>query len=275
MKRNISVILPVHSRIDAKHFEVAILSIINQSQKVFEIITVVDGPVSKALLDKINKFNEHELVNIIFSKTNNGPGFSRNIAINHSKGDIIALMDADDISRNNRFEIQLSHFLKNNNDMLGGLVSEFYETVGDSNFIRKVPTCYKEIKKNMAIRMPFNNVTLMFTRELYIKSGGYKNLKYLEDYELNFRMFLHSTNASNVNHILVDVRTERSNAQFIRRLGFDYFIEEVKLFHYMQKIKFISKSYFFFTIISRAVVRLGPKWISKYIYWKFRKKYNS
>ena len=76
MKRNISVILPVHSRIDAKHFEVAILSIINQSQKVFEIITVVDGPVSKALLDKINKFDEHELVNIIFSKTNNGPGYS-------------------------------------------------------------------------------------------------------------------------------------------------------------------------------------------------------
>jgi glycosyltransferase involved in cell wall biosynthesis len=270
MKHRISVVMPVHAGIKPEYFTEATQSILNQSLKVFEIIIVVDGGVSKELLNKIENFSLYNSILVIYLDENCGPGFARDVAIKSSNGDIIALMDADDISRNNRFEVQVNAFIANKNDMLGGYISEFHKKVGDFDSIRKVPTSMSEIKKNMVKRMPFNNVTLMFTKELYLKSGGYKNLRHVEDYDLNFRMFLSAKSVLNLSQILVDVRIESNNSIFQRRVGMSYFIEEAKLFYFMKKSGYMRISDYLYSISSRCLIRLGPTWLARYIYIKFR-----
>lgn len=270
MKHRISVVMPVHAGINSKYFTEATQSVLNQSLKVFEIIIVVDGDVSKELLNEIVNFSLHENIFVIYLDKNYGAGYARDVAIKYSNGDLIALMDADDISRNNRFEVQVDAFISNKNDMLGGYISEFQKKIGDIDSIRKVPTSMSNIKKNMIKRMPFNNVTLMFTKELYLKSGGYKKLRHVEDYDLNFRMFLSAQSVSNLDQILVDVRIESDNSIFQRRIGMRYFIEEVKLFNFMKKTGYMGIFRYLYLISSRCVIRLGPTWLARYIYIKLR-----
>ena len=57
---------------------------------------------------------------------NIGIGAARNYAINRCTGDLIAIMDADDISRPNRFELQYN-FMNCDVDYLGGQIEEFNE----------------------------------------------------------------------------------------------------------------------------------------------------
>ena len=270
MTYKISVIMPVHAGIKSKFFCEAVHSILNQSLKALELIIVVDGKTSDELLKKIIDFSSYDSIFVIYLSKNHGAGFARDAGINSSNGDIIALMDADDISRSNRFEIQINSLISNENDMLGGYISEFYNEIGDFHSIRKVPNSMLEIKQSMARRMPFNNVTLMFTKELYLRSGGYKSFRHIEDYDLNFRMFMNANSVSNLRKVLVDVRLESDGSIHKRRVGWNYFIEEQKLFYLMYRAGYIGIYYYLFSMLVRSIIRLGPVWLSKYIYLKLR-----
>lgn len=108
----VSVIMPVRNA--EAYLAEAVLSILEQSWQNLELIIVDDGSTDNSL-DVIRGFSDPR---IRLLKNGRHPGISAatNTGIADSRGDYIALMDADDISLPERLEAQLT-FLENNGDI--------------------------------------------------------------------------------------------------------------------------------------------------------------
>ena len=142
-----SVVISVYKNDKAADFDVALRSITTeQTVKPNEVILVVDGPVPGEIDWVIRKYEEMNInLKVIRFAENQGHGNARRAGTASCTNEIVAIMDADDISVNDRFEKQLSVFEKDESiDVVGGNITEF---VGDTNNIvgkRIVPTTDKE-----------------------------------------------------------------------------------------------------------------------------------
>ena len=98
----VSVIIPTYNLAD--YICEAIDSVLNQTFKDFEIIVVDDGSkdnTREVLKKYVNKIS-------YFFKDNGGIASARNFGIKRSKGDYIALLDADDIWMPDKLEQQIN-----------------------------------------------------------------------------------------------------------------------------------------------------------------------
>ena len=185
----------------------------------------------------------------------------------HIKCDLVAIMDADDISKNIRFQRQIN-FFKNNpeTDVVGGVYEEFKNVPGDMRILRKVPLQHHEIVLASKKYQPVNNVTAMFRTKAAISVGGYSGGRGTqEDYILWVKMMLAGYKFANMDEVLVDVRV--GNDMMERRGGVDYLYNEIKtqiLFFKLGHIKIFRLAV---NILIRIIVRLMPKGIRKYIYF--------
>ena len=129
-------------------------------------------------------------MNIIFKpiylKENKGHGNARRTSFMNCDNNIIAIMDSDDISYNNRFERQLEKFAKNMNiDVVGGQITEFIDDPNNIIGKRIVPEGDNDIKNYLKKRCPMNHMTVMFRKSIITGIGGYcENFGKLEDYKL-------------------------------------------------------------------------------------------
>lgn len=113
MDPKISVIMSVYKE-SLEWIQKSIDSILMQSFDDFEFIIVVDNPYYEEVNELLKEYESKDnRVIIIQNKVNIGLTKSLNKAIHRARGKYIARMDADDISLENRFDVQF-HFLENN-----------------------------------------------------------------------------------------------------------------------------------------------------------------
>jgi glycosyltransferase involved in cell wall biosynthesis len=267
---NFSVVMAVYKADNPLFLQEAYISIVEQSIVPSEVVIVVDGPVEPKLQKEIKMIASNKLVNCIWLEVNVGRGKARDIGILNSRHNIIALMDADDISYHKRFEEQLSAMQIIGCDIIGGYISEFNSYPEDSTLLRKVPLTHPEIVKRSKSLQSMNHVTIMFKKEIYTKINGYKDLKFIEDYDLLFRLISNGAQFANIPINLVYVRV--SNDQYNRRKGINYFLEEVNLQNQMYHSKFISLLTYTINILTRLLIRFLPTFIFKFITKNFYRK---
>lgn len=177
--------------------------------------------------------------NVIPLKINMGHGMARKISIENCTNELVAIMDADDISLHTRFEKQLKRFMENSDlSVIGGQIAEFNKTPDNISGIRKVPLDHKSICKFMKRRCPFNQMSVMLKKADIIKAGGYKDWFCEEDYYLWLRMMQEKCLFENLPDILVNVRVGEEMSA--RRGGMKYFLSERRLQQYMLKKHIIS-----------------------------------
>lgn len=175
----------------------------------------------------------------IYLETNQGHGNARRASLSHCTNELVALMDADDISLPNRFATQLAVFQENESiDIVGGQITEF---IGDPSHVigkRSVPAQDADIKAYMKKRCPMNQVSVMFKKSFVEKAGGYQDWFCEEDYYLWIRMAEANGVFANVEDTLVNVRV--GDEMSTRRGGWKYFSSEARLQGYMLKKGMIS-----------------------------------
>jgi glycosyltransferase involved in cell wall biosynthesis len=262
--QNFSVIIPVYELESPVFFSDAISSIINQSRAPDEIIIVVDGSIGADLNNVIENLTDNNDVIVIRLKQSMGPGAARHAGILKSKNEIVALMDSDDISKSNRFEIELDILIKENVDVVGGWIEEFNSTPGDLNQLRITPKRHERIVLFGKWRMPVNHVTLVFRKEAYFNAGGYKSMRYAEDFSLITRMLSLGIKFHNVQKVLVDVRV--GNEMHNRRRGISFLTAELRVFSGMYSSGYINIWQYICNIIIRLLIRLLPSKIMSYLY---------
>ncbi len=111
--------------------------------------------------------------------------------------EVVARMDADDISLPHRFAVQLP-LIEAGADLVGAGMREFGETTPTGGLLRIPPTDPTHIASEARLRSPFNHPTVVYRRSAVLQAGGYRELPLLEDYWLFTRMIEAGSVVANV-----------------------------------------------------------------------------
>ncbi len=267
-----SVSMCVYGKDDPAWFDIAVQSILNQTTPPSEVVLVVDGPVPDELDAVIKKYEQLALFHVIRFEENRGHGNARRAGLQAVTNELVALMDADDISTHDRFEKQLSVFAADSTlDIVGGNIAEFIGEPENVVAKREVPAKDADIKTYMKKRCPMNQMTVMFKKDSVEQVGGYIDWYCDEDYYLWLRMALAGMKFANVTDVLVNVRVGED--MYKRRGGRKYFKSEAKLQKFMRKNKMISFSTYTVNVTKRLIVQvLLPNRLRGWVFKKFARK---
>lgn len=271
---NFSVLICVYKNDNSKYFKEALDSIYNQSLKPSEIVLVIDGYIPRETEEVISSFSGVSILKIVRLKENMGHGIARRMGIEACSNDIIALMDADDISVKTRFEKQIPLFVANSSlSVLGSNIDEFEENIHSVIAVRKVPETNEKIKEYLKKRCPFNQMTVCIRKNMVQQVGGYLDWYHNEDYYLWIRLHEKGFQFKNLNESLVKMRV--SNELYKRRGGKKYFFSEYRLQKYMLNKRIINNFEFLDNVIKRFVLQiLVPNNLRAILFKKFaREKY--
>ncbi len=264
MSNEFSVSMCVYGGDNAAHFDAALSSVIEQTLKPTEIVLTVDGPIPESIEAVINKYQQTMNGSIAFKvirlEKNVGHGEARRVCFDNCSCDLIALMDADDISVPERFQKQI-HYFSDHPDVsvVGGYITEFITADDPMDISQKagsriVPEADEEIKQYMKKRCPMNQVTVMFKKDDVAEVGGYIDWYCEEDYYLWIRLALAGKQLGNIPENLVNVRVGEEMYQ--RRGGWRYFKSEARLQKLMLDKKIISCGRFLINLGERLVLQV-------------------
>lgn len=269
MDYKFSVSMCVYGGDNSEWFQTAVESILNQSLKPDEVVLVVDGPIPDELNEIVKIYERNPIFNVIRLEKNQGHGNARRMGLDNCKNELVAIMDADDISKSDRFEKQIEEFKKNQSlDIVGGNITEFIDDEKNIVAERIVPADDAEIKAYMKKRCPMNLVSVMFKKTSVERVGGFIDWYCEEDYYLWLRMALAEMRFANVSDILVNVRVGKD--MYKRRGGWKYYKSEAKLQKYMLKHKIINFPTYLSNKTKRFIVQvLMPNTLRGWVFKKF------
>ncbi len=273
MDKNFSVSMSVYFKDNPENFNTALKSILNQTLIPSELILVVDGPVGIETNKVIDNFKkECSFLKLIKLKKNLGHGNARRVGLSNCTNNIVALMDSDDISVRNRFELQIDYLQKNPQvSLVGGQIEEFEGTIDNIISKREVPQFDHQIKEYLKYRCPINQMTVMFRKNKVVEAGGYLDWYCNEDYYLWIRMALNNNKFHNISETLVYFRVDLN--MYKRRGGIKYFKSEYRIQKLMMEKRLISFYIFIKNITIRFIIQiLMPPIIRKIIFLKFARK---
>jgi glycosyltransferase involved in cell wall biosynthesis len=183
----ISIVMSVYNA--EKQLENSLNSIINQSFGNFEFIIVNDCSTDKTneILERYSKKDKR--IKIFNNKKNLQIAKSLNIAVKKSRAEIVARMDADDISYLNRLKIQLNFLKTHPNVAIVGANMWVIDEKGRIISRREYCTESKKLKKVIFRYSPFAHPAVMFRKNVFLEFGGYDSkLVPCEDIDLWFKI---------------------------------------------------------------------------------------
>ncbi|MGZ3790552.1 MAG: glycosyltransferase [Bacteriovorax sp.] len=183
----ISVIMPVYLR--NEYLLPAIASILNQSFKEFEFIIVANNCSDELwndLLEIKEKFKDERIR--LFRTLIGQISFNLNYAVNESRSELMARMDADDISHPERLQTQYDFMLQNSNVAVVGSCIDIINKEGKKISSQSRPMADKAIRNSLPFKNPFCHPSVMFRKSAFVKHSGYLGGRYSEDYYLWLRM---------------------------------------------------------------------------------------
>ena len=268
MEQKFSVLMSVYAKDRPEWVRQALNSVLANTVKPAEVVIMVDGPVGTELQTVLDEAAKNPLVRVISHPVNIGRGAALAIAVPQCTQELIALMDADDISRKDRFEKQLRAFAKDTQlAVVGGQVRELDADTLTPLAQRQVPLTHAEILQYLKTRMPFNNPTVMFKKQAILDSGNFQAFGLVEDYYMWVRVAAKGYKMANLPDILVDMRV--NPALYGRRGGYNYFHMNKLLFDKMRELNLLSTWEYYYTLSIRFCVQVVmPNSVRSYFYRK-------
>lgn len=168
----VSIIMTAHNAEET--IDYAMRSVLNQTHESIELIVVDDfsSDQTTAIVEEISR-NDSRVV-LIRNNENLGPYKSRNIAIDRSTGDFIAIHDADDSALPDRIECQLAAFCDGVEAVLG-------------RHIRIDRSGHLQLENDGSI-IGHGPMTLMFRRTAFDKVGPFSDVRTRGDKEYESRV---------------------------------------------------------------------------------------
>lgn len=203
---------------------------------------------------------------------NIGHAGARQTALEAATNEFVAIMDSDDLSVRNRFELQLKMFDKHPEvSVIGGLIREFVDTPENIVGERRVPENDVDIKSYLKGRCPMNLVTVMYRKSDIQKVGGFIDWYCEEDYYLWIRLAQNNFQFYNIQENLVNVRVGKE--MYSRRGGWRYFKSEARLQWYMFRNKIIGFPRYVFNTVGRFAVQVAmPNKVRGFVFKKLFRK---
>lgn len=175
-----SVVMPVYNA--EKFLKESIDSILRQTFDDFEFIIINDGSTDNSQ-DIIDYYSSIDSRVVAVKQSNHGVVYTANKAIDLSKGEYVARIDADDIALPQRLEQEVAILNKHKNTVL--VCSSFEVIDEDGEFLYKNITTpdNTSIKRALYLRNPIANGSTMIRKEALLKVGKFDDI-FAEDFHL-------------------------------------------------------------------------------------------
>jgi len=265
MHEPFALLVPVYDGDRPDHIRRAMRSAVDdQTVRPDQVIIVRDGPVREELARCLDELQRASPVPVTFiplpRNAGLGPALDQGLAA--SWFDVVARMDADDVSMPHRFEVELP--LMADADIVGAGLLEFVEDTDDIVGQRVPPTDPDQIRRYARMHDPFNHPTVVYRRAAVLAAGGYGDLPLMEDYALFARMLQGGARAVNVAEPLVYYRV--GTKAFKRRGGTGLLQSELRLQRDFLRRGFISRPEYVRNVIVRGGYRLIPWQLRRAVY---------
>jgi glycosyltransferase involved in cell wall biosynthesis len=186
MNPTVSVIMSVYN--GEPYLHEAIESIINQTFTDFEFIIINDGSTDSSG-EIITDYKEKDSRIYMVDQGNTGLTKALNKAIKMAKGKYLARQDADDISKENRLEIQYNYLEQHKNIVLLGTGAYLIDENGEIFYKYNVIEGSEKLKKKLNNNNQFIHGSIMVRSSVMKKIGWYnENFRKAQDYELFLRI---------------------------------------------------------------------------------------
>lgn len=264
-----SVLMSLYKKEKAENLRMALDSMIKQSIKPDEIILVEDGPLTPELYEVLEEYKNE--ITIVRNEVNLGLGLALNEGLKRCKNELVARMDTDDISKQNRCEVQLKRFEeKPYLAIVGTHIDEFVDSPENIISSRKVPITSEEIYRFSKKRSAFNHPTVMYSKSAVLENGGYSDLKRNQDVDLFGRMQFRGFKAENIDEALLWFRSSNELAK--RRKSWQNtwsYIATIKKFWKMGYASFFD---YLIIMIAQTGMYIIPVKMQNFIYKKLLRR---
>ncbi|MCX6397034.1 MAG: glycosyltransferase [Propionibacteriales bacterium] len=261
-----TLLISTYGRDDPGYLREAFLSSTErQTRPPAEVVLVQDGPVPDLLAAEIEHLVATSAIPVVHLPLvdNIGLGPALDAGLAASSHEIVARMDADDISRPDRFARQVP-VIEAGADIVGSGLVEFGESISDVVGTRTPPTDPAEIRRVIRFRDPFNHPTVVYRRSAVLAAGGYTDMALLEDYLLFTRMVEGGAVPANLAEPLVYYRV--GAGAYARRGGSDLLRSEIRLQRRFRQLGITSRAEFARNVAVRGGYRLVPEGVRKVAY---------
>ncbi|MHD0397955.1 glycosyltransferase family 2 protein [Staphylococcus simulans] len=147
MKETIDITVVIPYFRSSKTIKRAVDSVLLQTRLPKEILIIDDYSNTKLDQEILKEIENIELVRVIFSKNNSGPGGARNIGIENAQSKYIAFLDSDDVWKKRKLETQFNYMEKYGAFLSGHHSSIFgSKEIDKSSFVNVSPI--KQLLKN-------------------------------------------------------------------------------------------------------------------------------
>jgi glycosyltransferase involved in cell wall biosynthesis len=245
--------------------EAVLSSTTAQTRPPDEVVLVQDGPVPDELAAEIKHLADALPMPVrhLELPANVGLGPALDAGLAASSHEIVARMDADDVSLPDRFEKQVA-LIEAGAEIVGSGLLEFGESVDDVVGRRTPPTDPDVIRRVIRFRDPFNHPTVVYRRSAVLAAGGYTDMALLEDYLLFTRMVEGGAKPANLPEPLVYYRV--GAGAYARRGGTALLRSELRLQRRFRELGITSRREYLRNVAVRGGYRLVPEGVRKVAY---------
>ena len=209
------VLMPVFN--GTRYLDAAISSILRQTYADFEFLIVDDGSEDDTL-EMLHAWQKKDRRIRILSDRHQGLSAALNWGLSEARGDIIARMDADDISAPNRLEKQVE-FLRNNPEITAvGSYIRFMGKDGTPGRVGKYPATHSAAVAQLNTGcVPMAHPAVAMRRRAVLSVGGYRSLfDGAEDFDLWLRL-TQNHQIANLSEPLLDYRIHDDKVSVAKR----------------------------------------------------------
>lgn len=217
----LSVVIPSYNH--EKYIGKAIESVLKQSYKNLELIIIDDGSKDNSI-ELIKSYKDDRIT--LIAQENAGAHNAINKGLAMAKGEYLTILNSDDIFHTRRFEIMIKEMQKNNNVGFACSYIQVIDSEGNKLDIKEgwknlepwtVPHPEKSFKATDDFKLnlimtnfPSTTSNFLFTRDLYEKIGGMRNLRFAHDWDFALRA-AQVTDCMMVEQPLMEYRVHNTN----------------------------------------------------------------
>lgn len=264
----VSIIVPTYKR--PRMLERAIRSILDQTYQNVEILVVDDNnegdPFRKETEKRMKNFAADSRVFYYKHQNNLGGSAARNTGIKNARGQYISFLDDDDEYKPDKIEKQIEIFIHTEKANLGLVYCGMNSLDLNNNFVEKIGIylmdknrLFKEQMKRGIIGTPM----VMVPRKVFDEIGGFKYLKYGQDYEMVLRILAHNYSIECIKEELVNIYLHDEPKITGSNIDLDYFV-----YFWNIKREYLDR----FSLYTQRKIRLEYKY-SLYRCYCYRREY--
>ena len=257
---SLTFIIPIWEKTSLEELDISLKSLSNDASLIDEILIIFDG-VEPSKIENLFGFNIEKKIRYIYIGKNSGPGNARNIGVLFSNNENIFLLDVGDQNKPNRIKLQLSDLKKYG--VSYGQIEYIYGSKKYASKFFKLAIA----KKLLPFRNPYPNGTLAVKKKLFIKLGGFPNIRTAEDWVFVGKLFnnLDYIPFSKEIFITADV-SSASGSMISRRHGPKILGRIIRAHYLMFSMNLYNRFIFPVAIFYQIILRLIPYRIFKLIY---------